>query len=88
MQNESIVSQWTIKPQYTHISFVMFERQTGVYIGSKIPQVLRKAIQHAVMSGSYLNSSDFLRDAIKEKLQREGYLLSEQSVREIGDSNE
>jgi len=66
----------------------MFERQTGVYIGSKIPQVLRKAIQHAVMSGSYLNSSDFLRDAIKEKLQREGYLLSEQSVREIGDSNE
>jgi predicted house-cleaning noncanonical NTP pyrophosphatase (MazG superfamily) len=48
----------------------MFERQTGVYIGSKIPQVLRKAIQHAVMSGSYLNSSDF-RDAIKEKLQLE-----------------
>jgi Arc/MetJ-type ribon-helix-helix transcriptional regulator len=49
----------------------MFERQTGVYIGSKIPQVLRKAIQHAVMSGSYLNFSDFIRDAIKEKLQQE-----------------
>ena len=49
----------------------MFERQTGVYIGSKIPQVLRKAIQHAVMRGSYLNSSDFIRYAIKEKLQRE-----------------
>jgi Arc/MetJ-type ribon-helix-helix transcriptional regulator len=66
----------------------MFKKQTGVYIGSKIPQILRKAIQHAVMSGNYLNSSDFLRDAIKEKLQREGYLLSEQSVRENGDSNE
>jgi Arc/MetJ-type ribon-helix-helix transcriptional regulator len=66
----------------------MFERQTGVYIGSKIPQVVRKAIRHAVISGNYLNSSDFIRDAIKEKLQREGYLLSKQSVREIGDNNE
>jgi Arc/MetJ-type ribon-helix-helix transcriptional regulator len=62
----------------------MFERQTGVYIGSKIPQLHRNAILAAVSNGNYLNSSDFIRDAIKEKLQREGYLLSLQSVRETG----
>jgi Arc/MetJ-type ribon-helix-helix transcriptional regulator len=67
----------------------MFERQTGVYIGSKIPQTLKKAIRHAVISGNYLNCSDFIRDAIKEKLQREDYLLFEKrssSVQKIGES--
>jgi hypothetical protein len=49
-----------------HISFIMFERQTGVYIGSKIPQLHRKAIHAAVSNGNYLNSSDFIKDAIKE----------------------
>ena len=56
----------------------MKERQTGVYIGSKIPQVLKTAIRDAIISGNYLNSSDFIRDAIKEKLQRENFLLSKQ----------
>jgi Arc/MetJ-type ribon-helix-helix transcriptional regulator len=60
----------------------MFEKQTGVYIGSKIPQHHRKAILVAVSNGNYLNSSDFIRDAVKEKLQREGYLLSLQSAQE------
>jgi Arc/MetJ-type ribon-helix-helix transcriptional regulator len=67
----------------------MYGRQTGVYIGSKIPQTLRKAIRRAVISGNYLNCSDFIRDAIKEKLQREDYHLIEQrssSVQEIGDN--
>jgi Arc/MetJ-type ribon-helix-helix transcriptional regulator len=62
----------------------MFERQTGVYIGSKIPHLHREAILAAVSNGNYLNSSDFIRDAIKEKLQREGYILSLQSARKTG----
>lgn len=68
----------------------MSERQTGVYIGSKIPKTLRKALRNAVLSGNYLNSSDFIRDAIKEKLQREDFFLTEQmsSLEKIGDSNE
>lgn len=66
----------------------MIEKQTGVYIGSKIPHILKEALRQAIMSGNYLNSSDFIRDAIKEKLQRERYLLAEQrpSVLNRGDS--
>ena len=67
----------------------MSERQTGVYIGSKIPQLHTEAIRAEVRNWNYLNSSDFVRDAIKEKLRREGYILCiERPLREIGDNNE
>jgi hypothetical protein len=52
----------------------MNRQDNGIYAGSKVPQILKKAIQKAVIRGSYLNVSDFIRDAIKEKLQREGFL--------------
>jgi Arc/MetJ-type ribon-helix-helix transcriptional regulator len=52
----------------------MAKENTGVYAGSKIPNTLKKAMRHAVNAGNYLNFSDFIRDAIKEKLRREGYL--------------
>jgi len=45
----------------------------AIYAGSKVPQLLKAAIEKAVKSGNYLNASDFIRDAIKEKLQREGF---------------
>jgi Arc/MetJ-type ribon-helix-helix transcriptional regulator len=51
----------------------MVKEDSGVYAGSKVPQILKKAITKAVKAGNYLNSSDFIRDAIKEKLWREGY---------------
>jgi Arc/MetJ-type ribon-helix-helix transcriptional regulator len=74
------------------MSFVVVEKQTGVYIGSKIPQILKRAIHDAIMHGAYLNSSDFIRDAIKEKLQREHYLRFEQipfsSILNSADSRE
>jgi Arc/MetJ-type ribon-helix-helix transcriptional regulator len=54
----------------------MIEKNSGLYTGSKVPQILKNAIQMAVHSGNYLNSSDFIRDAIKEKLLREGFLQS------------
>lgn len=46
----------------------------GIYTGSKVPSILKDSICNAVKSGNYLNESDFVRDAIKEKLQREGFL--------------
>ena len=49
-------------------------KSTGVYIGSKIPTNIKNSIEKAVIAGTYLNASDFVRDAIKEKLQREGLL--------------
>jgi Arc/MetJ-type ribon-helix-helix transcriptional regulator len=50
------------------------KQDIGIYAGSKVPQILKNAIQKAVITGNYLNVSDFIRDAIKEKLRREGFL--------------
>ena len=52
----------------------MVKENAGVYAGSKIPNTLKKAMRRAVHAGNYLNFSDFIRDAIKEKLRREGYV--------------
>jgi Arc/MetJ-type ribon-helix-helix transcriptional regulator len=48
----------------------------GLYVGSKVPNTIRDSIKKAVHNGIYLNTSDFVRDAIKEKLDREGFLAS------------
>jgi Arc/MetJ-type ribon-helix-helix transcriptional regulator len=50
----------------------MTAQNIGVYVGSKIPNILRISIQRAISAGKYLNLSDFIRDAIKEKIDREG----------------
>lgn len=52
----------------------MNKQNIGIYTGSKVPRILKNAIQRAVGTGNYLNASDFIRDAIKEKLRREGFL--------------
>lgn len=52
----------------------MVKERNGVYTGSKIPLILKNSIQKAVSTGNYLNFSDFVRDAIKEKLQKEGFV--------------
>jgi Arc/MetJ-type ribon-helix-helix transcriptional regulator len=49
----------------------MLQKNLGVYVGSKIPNILRASIEKAVLAGKYLNISDFVRDAIKEKIERE-----------------
>jgi Arc/MetJ-type ribon-helix-helix transcriptional regulator len=54
----------------------MINLKNSVYVGSKIPLNLRSLVEKAVNTGSYLNISDFVRDAIKEKLGREGFLPS------------
>jgi len=45
--------------------------QRGVYTRSKIPQKLKKLIKTRVENKGYLNESEFVRNAIKEKLERE-----------------
>jgi hypothetical protein len=63
----------------------MNRQDIGIYAGSKVPQIIKKAIQEAVISGNYLNASDFIRDAIKEKLQREGFFQFDGIDSSIGD---
>jgi len=51
----------------------MKDQQIAIYAGTKIPYNLKESIEAAVTTGSYLNQSDFIRDAIREKLEREGF---------------
>ena len=51
----------------------MDQQHMGIYVGSKVPRMLKDAITKAIERGDYLNHSDFIRDAIKEKLRREGF---------------
>lgn len=46
--------------------------KSSIYIGSKIPENLNILVQKAVAGGIYLNRSEFVRIAIKEKIIREG----------------
>lgn len=55
--------------------------EIGLYAGSKVPQIIKRSIDGAIKSGNYLNESDFIRDAIREKLQREGFLPISQQTR-------
>jgi hypothetical protein len=58
------------------LGLVMIQgKEIGLYAGSKVTHTLKQAIDKAVKTGRYLNESDFIRDAIKEKLEAEGFLL-------------
>jgi Arc/MetJ-type ribon-helix-helix transcriptional regulator len=52
-------------------------KETGI-IGIVIPKTMRKLIEKHVESDMHLNLSDFVRDAIREKLQREAPELYKQ----------
>jgi hypothetical protein len=54
----------------------MGQDKNGTYIGSKVPQKLKVLIKGAIIKGPYLNISEFVRHAVKEKLVREGFLFS------------
>ncbi len=51
----------------------MEPKRTGVTIASKIPESLMTFVQKAVNIGDFLTLSDFVRHAVKEKLERDGY---------------
>jgi Arc/MetJ-type ribon-helix-helix transcriptional regulator len=50
----------------------VLKQRNSTHIGSKIPQKLKTTVERAVINGDYLNMSEFVRDAVKEKLTREG----------------
>jgi Arc/MetJ-type ribon-helix-helix transcriptional regulator len=52
------------------------KKKNSIYIGSKIPQKQRIILENAITNGDYLNISGFVRDAVKEKLIREGFQSS------------
>ena len=45
--------------------------KTGVFVGSKIPYLMKEQVVNAVHKGRYLSTSDFVRSVIKEKIERE-----------------
>jgi Arc/MetJ-type ribon-helix-helix transcriptional regulator len=47
--------------------------KTGVSVGSKVPVIIRNCIVEVVRKGQYISVSEFVRDAVKEKLQNIGY---------------
>jgi Arc/MetJ-type ribon-helix-helix transcriptional regulator len=61
-------------------------KEMGIYAGSKVTQILKQSIEKAVKTGRYLNESDFIRDAIKEKLEVEGFLLTNANEKPKGDT--
>jgi Arc/MetJ-type ribon-helix-helix transcriptional regulator len=61
-------------------------KEMGIYAGSKVTQILKQSIEKAVKTGRYLTESDFIRDAIKEKLEVEGFLLTNANEKPKGDT--
>jgi Arc/MetJ-type ribon-helix-helix transcriptional regulator len=61
----------------------LLKKKNSVYIGSKIPLNQKTILENAISNGDYLNISGFVRDAVKEKLVREGLLSSLKPVREV-----
>ncbi len=49
----------------------MEPNKTGICIAGKIPGHLLRLVQNAVEKGDYLTISDFVRHAVKEKVERE-----------------
>ena len=45
--------------------------KTAVFVASKIPLLMKQYIVHAVSKGSYISTSDYIRSAIKEKIESE-----------------
>jgi len=47
------------------------ERKMEKYIGTRVPDALEAKIQHSIDHNMYASLSEFLRAAIREKLERE-----------------
>lgn len=45
--------------------------RTGVFVASKIPTLMKQPILDSINMGRYISISDFIRSAIKEKLDRD-----------------
>jgi Arc/MetJ-type ribon-helix-helix transcriptional regulator len=50
---------------------------TGVNASAKVSPELKKLLETAIFDGQYLNLSDYVRHAVREKLERQGYIKFE-----------
>jgi len=49
----------------------MKPRKNSVFVASKIPTLMKEYVLNSVNTGRYISVSDFIRSAIKEKIERE-----------------
>lgn len=61
---------------------VNMERQREAAISVRIPVPLKTLIQKIVALDTHINESDFIRDAIREKIQRDAPHLYKELFRE------
>lgn len=58
------------------------EKRKDAYIGVRVPRTLKVLIQKIVEFDAHLNEADFVRDAIREKIQRDAPHLYAQLFKE------
>ncbi len=46
-------------------------RNRDVFVSVRVPRELRRVLQQFVESGPYMNESDFIREAVREKIRRD-----------------
>jgi len=56
--------------------------QRAVYVGSKVPARLRELMEKFIEMDAHLNISDLIRDAVREKIQRDAPELYKSLFRE------
>jgi len=55
-----------------------------VYLGERVPGTLRDILKAHVLRDTHMSESEFIRDAVREKLQREAPDLFDQIVKRNG----
>lgn len=55
--------------------------ESEVYITARVPRKLREILKAHVLRDTHMNESEFVREAVREKLQREAADLYELLVR-------
>jgi len=61
-------------------------RKRDAYIGVRVPKRLKELIQKVVEVDAHLNEADFVRDAIREKIQRDAPELYKQLFKDASEA--
>jgi len=56
--------------------------EKDVRISARVPRTLKKLMQQFIVCDAHMNESDLIRDAIREKIQREAPKLYKQIFQE------
>ncbi|MHA1631367.1 MAG: hypothetical protein ACTSXC_00915 [Candidatus Freyarchaeota archaeon] len=59
------------------------KKRRDSYIGVRVPKTLKELIRKVVERDTHLNEADFVRDAIREKIQRDALELYRQLFQEV-----